>query len=57
MKEGRYLYPDRVLTVTEYNGQLIFNIVEYETENRRKTVDSNGIGGYQEVVPDSELQH
>lgn len=57
MKEGRYLYPDRVLTVTEYNGQLIFNIVEYETESNRKTVDSNGIGGYQEVVPDSELQH
>lgn len=42
MREERYLYPDRVLVVKEYNGQLIFKFEHYESYNRDHAAEDSG---------------
>ena len=52
MKEQRYLYTDKVLVVREHNGQLIFEIEHYESNNRDHAAEGSGNEMSEVLAPD-----
>ena len=55
MKKEEYRYPNGVLEIKEYNGQLIFNFDSYgrKTDFSRDATKDGGMQGIQKLVPDS----